>query len=77
MLGFLMIYRPNPEMFLSELMNWIGVDCDFRPSILNRAFHVRRPRPKYQQLYNLAVKLNRDSYSAQIYVVARKACQRA
>jgi hypothetical protein len=57
--GFFDDLSLNPQMFLSELLNWIGVDYDFRPSILNRAFHFRRPRPKYQLLYNLAVKLNR------------------
>lgn len=52
---FLEDLKESPEDFLEQVLEIIGVRRDFRPDLVGERFHERRPRPRFQKLYNLAI----------------------
>jgi hypothetical protein len=46
----------NPVNFVSSFYESLGVNNQFRPHIVDKKFHSRGYRPKYQSLYNILVK---------------------
>jgi hypothetical protein len=41
--------------FLRQAFGFLGVDPEFRPSVLGRPFHARQARPRYPRTYNALV----------------------
>jgi hypothetical protein len=48
----------DPLAYYQQTCRFIGADPSFIPPILNKKYHVRRPRPRSQRLFQFAVSLS-------------------
>lgn len=44
--------KNDPEAFLESVFSFLNVDNEFRPEILDKKYHARSSRPKWQSFYN-------------------------
>lgn len=51
--------QEDPKGFIREVYTYIGVDPLFEAELINRKYHARKPRPRFQNIYNRLVDLSK------------------
>ncbi len=51
--------QASPREFMQEVYSHIGVDPSFEPELIEKSYHTRKTRPRFQNIYNILVKCSK------------------